>query len=119
MPWITLEHNGLIAFGAVDRQKRHLARAHRPCQICGQQLGDRIYLLVRPMDLRAGYVSESAVYPRGCVVGWKRVRTERELGRDDVSVSSASYEARLGKVIASDLAVVAVNFIAHLLSLVP
>ncbi|CAM5730760.1 MULTISPECIES: cell envelope biogenesis protein OmpA [Streptomyces] len=63
VPWITLEHNGHVVFGAIDSRKRYLALTRRLCQICGQRLGDRIYLLVRPMDVDAGYIAEPAVHP--------------------------------------------------------
>ncbi|SEB60064.1 cell envelope biogenesis protein OmpA [Streptomyces melanosporofaciens] len=63
MPWITLEHNGQVVFGAIDHRKRYLALTRRMCQICGQRLADRIYLLVRPMDVDAGYIAEPAVHP--------------------------------------------------------
>ncbi|MDT0307242.1 cell envelope biogenesis protein OmpA [Streptomyces sp. DSM 44917] len=63
VPWITLIHNGIPAFGAIDAARRHAAFVHRLCQICGQQLEERIYLLVRPMDVHAGYAPEPAVHP--------------------------------------------------------
>jgi hypothetical protein len=63
VPWISFEHNGHAALGGIDERKRILALARRLCQICGERLDARMYLLVRPRDVRAGYTTEPALHP--------------------------------------------------------
>jgi hypothetical protein len=63
VPWITLIHNGHPILGVVDERRRRAALTHGLCQICGQPLHDRAYLLVRPQDLRTGHVTEPALHP--------------------------------------------------------
>ncbi|WP_226961347.1 MULTISPECIES: cell envelope biogenesis protein OmpA [Streptomyces] len=58
-----MEHAGRVVFGAIDADRRRAAFVHRLCQICGEPLEERIYLLVRPMDVRAGVAPEPAVHP--------------------------------------------------------
>ncbi|MEU0924536.1 cell envelope biogenesis protein OmpA [Streptomyces malaysiensis] len=63
VPWIAFTHDGHVAFGGVDQHKRHLTLTRCLCQICGQRLGERIYLLVRPQDVRTRWASEPGVHP--------------------------------------------------------
>ncbi|MEU5417762.1 cell envelope biogenesis protein OmpA [Streptomyces sp. NPDC020667] len=67
VPFTSYEHNGSAAFGTVDPRRRAQALLHRLCQICGEQLEERICLAVRPMDVRAGFAPEPALHPE-CLV---------------------------------------------------
>ena len=63
VPWISYEHGGHAAFGSTVPARREQALLRRLCQICGQGLEERICLLVRPMDVRAGFAPEPALHP--------------------------------------------------------
>ncbi|MCX5215652.1 cell envelope biogenesis protein OmpA [Kitasatospora sp. NBC_00240] len=63
VPWITFEHGGHAAFGTVDERKRIVALINRLCQVCGQRLENRIFLVVRPSDVRLGHAFEPGVHP--------------------------------------------------------
>jgi hypothetical protein len=63
VPFISYEHGGYALFGSVDPRRRAQALLHQLCQICGQQLQERICLTVRPMDVRAGVAPEPGLHP--------------------------------------------------------
>jgi hypothetical protein len=63
VPWITGWSDGRPWFGVNFPLRRIQAVAHRLCQLCGQPLGRRIGLVVRPADSHVGYVDEPGMHP--------------------------------------------------------
>lgn len=63
VPFISYEHAGAALFGSVDPRRHAEALLRRLCQICGQRLDERICLVVRPMDVRAGIAPEPGLHP--------------------------------------------------------
>ncbi|MFF8932264.1 cell envelope biogenesis protein OmpA [Streptomyces longwoodensis] len=63
VPYVTLIHDGHAAFGVLDADKAHAAFRRRLCQICGQPLDERCFLLVRPADAAEGRSPEPALHP--------------------------------------------------------
>lgn len=63
VPWVSLVHNGHAAFGSINTKRAIQAFLSRLCQICGQALDERCFLIVRPADMKAGYAPEPALHP--------------------------------------------------------
>ncbi|MEO3976794.1 cell envelope biogenesis protein OmpA [Streptomyces sp. CAU 1734] len=63
VPFISYEHAGHAVFGAINPRRRSLALLRALCQICGQQLDERLCLTVRPMDFQAGAAPEPGLHP--------------------------------------------------------
>ncbi|MFE8018254.1 cell envelope biogenesis protein OmpA [Streptomyces antibioticus] len=63
VPYVTLVHGGHAAFGTLDADKTINAFRRRLCQICGQPLDERCYLLVRPADVVKECSPEPALHP--------------------------------------------------------
>jgi hypothetical protein len=63
VPWVSLIHNGHAAFGSLDADRARTAFLRRLCQICGQPLEERCFLIVRPADLARGCSPEPALHP--------------------------------------------------------
>ena len=63
VPWVSYQHGGHAVFGSIDPIRRALALVYQLCQICGQGLEERICLVVRPMDVRAGFAPEPGLHP--------------------------------------------------------
>ncbi|MFJ6841385.1 cell envelope biogenesis protein OmpA [Streptomyces griseoluteus] len=63
VPWVTGWNGDRPAFGILFPLRRITAVTQRRCQLCGQQLGRRIGLVVRPRDIEAGYSSEPGMHP--------------------------------------------------------
>ncbi|MGX1247444.1 hypothetical protein RKD46_008633 [Streptomyces pseudovenezuelae] len=63
VPWISLIHNGHAAFGSLDAERAFRAYRDRLCQICGQELDERCFLIVHPADQARGYSPEPALHP--------------------------------------------------------
>lgn len=62
VPWVSLIHGGHAAFGSLDTDRARTAFLRRLCQICGQFLDERCYLIVRPADA-ARHSPEPALHP--------------------------------------------------------
>ncbi|GAB1331782.1 cell envelope biogenesis protein OmpA [Streptomyces sennicomposti] len=63
VPWVSLIHGGHAAFGSLDAERARTAFLHRLCQICGQHLDERCFLIVRPADVTQGCSPEPALHP--------------------------------------------------------
>ncbi|MGC5236958.1 cell envelope biogenesis protein OmpA [Streptomyces albogriseolus] len=63
VPWVSLVHGGHAAFGSLDAERALAAFLRRLCQICGQPLDERCYLIVRPADVVQGCSPEPALHP--------------------------------------------------------
>jgi len=63
VPWVSLIHGGHAAFGSLDADRARTAFLRRLCQICGQLLDERCYLIVRPTDAARGHSPEPALHP--------------------------------------------------------
>ncbi|MFJ9662927.1 cell envelope biogenesis protein OmpA [Streptomyces griseoflavus] len=63
VPWVSLIHGGHAAFGSLDAGRARTAFLRRLCQICGQLLDERCYLIVRPADAARGHSPEPALHP--------------------------------------------------------
>ncbi|MDN3271554.1 cell envelope biogenesis protein OmpA [Streptomyces sp. MA15] len=63
VPWVSLVHGGHAAFGSLDAGRARTAFLRRLCQICGQSLDERCYLIVRPADAARGHSPEPALHP--------------------------------------------------------
>ncbi|MFC8372771.1 hypothetical protein ACFUIT_33240 [Streptomyces sp. NPDC057239] len=63
VPWVSLIHGGHAAFGSLDADRARTAFLRRLCQICGQLLDERCYLIVRPADAARGHSPEPALNP--------------------------------------------------------
>jgi hypothetical protein len=63
VPWVSLIHNGHAAFGTLDAERALRAYRDRLCQICGHELDERCFLIVRPADQARGYSPEPALHP--------------------------------------------------------
>lgn len=63
VPWVTLIHGGHAALGVLDADRARAAFRHRLCQICGQRLNERCFLIVRPADVIKGHSPEPALHP--------------------------------------------------------
>lgn len=63
VPWVSLIHNGHAAFGSLDADRARRAFLHRLCQICGQPLEERLFVIVRPADLKQGCSPEPGLHP--------------------------------------------------------
>ena len=63
VPWVSLIHGGHAAFGSLDAERARTAFLHRLCQICGQPLDERCFLIVRPADVVRGVAPEPALHP--------------------------------------------------------
>jgi len=63
VPWVSLIHNGHAAFGSLDAERALRAYRDRLCQICGHELDERCFLIVRPADQARGYSPEPALHP--------------------------------------------------------
>ncbi|MFI8221304.1 cell envelope biogenesis protein OmpA [Streptomyces sp. NPDC085932] len=63
VPWVSLIHGGHAAFGSLDADRARTAFLRRLCQICGQHLNERCYLVVRPADAARGHAPEPALHP--------------------------------------------------------
>lgn len=63
VPWVSLIHGGHAAFGSLDADRALTAFLHRLCQICGQHLDERCFLIVRPADAAQGCSPEPALHP--------------------------------------------------------
>ncbi|KUN57293.1 cell envelope biogenesis protein OmpA [Streptomyces canus] len=56
-------HDGHVTFGAPDAGRTRTAFTAMPCQICGQPLDERAFVIVRPTDEANGYSPEPALHP--------------------------------------------------------
>ncbi|MGW7365413.1 cell envelope biogenesis protein OmpA [Streptomyces sp. NPDC054841] len=63
VPWVSLIHDGHAAFGSLDAERSRTAFLRRLCQICGQPLDERCFLIVRPADAAQGHSPEPALHP--------------------------------------------------------
>ncbi len=63
VPWVSLVHGGHAAFGSLHADRALTAFLRRLCQICGQPLDERCYLIVRPADVVQGCSPEPALHP--------------------------------------------------------
>ncbi|MFD4588306.1 cell envelope biogenesis protein OmpA [Streptomyces sp. NPDC058434] len=63
VPWVSLIHGGRAAFGSLDAERARTAFLRRLCQICGQPLNERCFLIVRPADVAQGVSPEPALHP--------------------------------------------------------
>ncbi|WP_199839321.1 cell envelope biogenesis protein OmpA [Streptomyces sp. NRRL F-5122] len=63
VPWVSLIHDGHAAFGSLDADRARTAFLHRLCQIRGQPLNERCFLIVRPADVAQGCSPEPALHP--------------------------------------------------------
>ncbi|CAL9670756.1 hypothetical protein SUDANB15_07383 (plasmid) [Streptomyces sp. enrichment culture] len=63
VPWVSLVHGGHAVFGSLDADRTRTAFLRRLCQICGQFLDERCYLIVRPADAARGHSPEPALHP--------------------------------------------------------
>jgi hypothetical protein len=63
VPWVSLIHGGHAAFGSLDADRARTAFLRRLCQICGQPLDERCFLIVRPADVIKGCSPEPALHP--------------------------------------------------------
>jgi hypothetical protein len=64
IPWVTALHaNGTPVLGVIDPRRQAACLTGRLCQACGQQLGSPLVLMVRALDVVAGYVNEPALHP--------------------------------------------------------
>ncbi|MFJ8158517.1 cell envelope biogenesis protein OmpA [Streptomyces sp. NPDC094468] len=63
VPHVSLIHNGHAVFGSLDADRALAAFLQRLCQICGQRLTERCYLIVRPADEERGCSPEPALHP--------------------------------------------------------
>ncbi|GAA2917489.1 cell envelope biogenesis protein OmpA [Streptomyces erythrogriseus] len=63
VPWVSLIHGGHAAFGSLDAERARTAFLHRLCQICGQHMDERCFLVVRLADVTQGCSPEPALHP--------------------------------------------------------
>ncbi|MDQ0994806.1 cell envelope biogenesis protein OmpA [Streptomyces sp. V3I7] len=63
VPYVSVVHNGHAAFGSLDAERTLAALLRRLCQICGQSLNERCFLIARPADVAQGYTAEPALHP--------------------------------------------------------
>lgn len=63
VPWITSWIDGRPYLGVNSPMRVRQALVMGLCQICGQQLGRRIGLLVRPADIEIGWTGEPGMHP--------------------------------------------------------
>ena len=63
VPYVSLIHGGHAAFGSLDADRARTAFLDRLCQICGQPLDERCFLIVRPADVARGISPEPALHP--------------------------------------------------------
>ncbi|MZE76818.1 cell envelope biogenesis protein OmpA [Streptomyces sp. SID5475] len=63
MPWVSLTHGDHAVFGSLDANRARTAFLKRLCQICGQPLDERCFLIVRPVDVAEGASPEPALHP--------------------------------------------------------
>lgn len=63
VPYVSLIHNGHAAFGSLDADRARTALVQRLCQICGERLQERCFLIVRPADALRGVSPEPALHP--------------------------------------------------------
>ncbi|MFF9171850.1 MULTISPECIES: cell envelope biogenesis protein OmpA [unclassified Streptomyces] len=63
VPYVSLIHGGHAAFGSLDADRARTAFLHRLCQICGERLDARCFLIVRPADVSRGCSPEPALHP--------------------------------------------------------
>ncbi|MFJ4748894.1 hypothetical protein [Streptomyces albogriseolus] len=61
--WVSLVHGGYAAFGSLHAERALAAFLRRLCQICGQPLDERCYLIVRPADVVQGCSPKPALHP--------------------------------------------------------
>ncbi|MET8411721.1 cell envelope biogenesis protein OmpA [Streptomyces sp. NPDC005195] len=63
VPYVSFVHGGRAAFGSLDAEHARAAFLGRLCQICGERLEERCYLIVRPADATRGTSPEPALHP--------------------------------------------------------
>ncbi|MGX1915969.1 cell envelope biogenesis protein OmpA [Streptomyces phaeochromogenes] len=63
VPWVSLIHGGHAAFGSLDPRRARIAFLRCLCQICGERLDERCFLIVRPADVIRGCSPEPALHP--------------------------------------------------------
>ncbi|MEU1273623.1 cell envelope biogenesis protein OmpA [Streptomyces sp. NPDC005799] len=63
VPYVAFTHNGHATFGALDAERARTAFTEKLCQICGQPLNERAYVIVRPADEITGHSPEPALHP--------------------------------------------------------
>ncbi|WP_424892355.1 hypothetical protein [Streptomyces sp. XH2] len=59
---MSFEHNGIVALGKLDPHKQAIAFERRLCQVCEGPLGERLFVVVRPEDVDAGYAPEPGLH---------------------------------------------------------
>ncbi|RLU82033.1 hypothetical protein CTZ27_31245 [Streptomyces griseocarneus] len=62
VPYVSFEHNGTVALGGIDPHKQAIAFEKRLCQVCERPLGERLFVVVRPQDVGAGYAPEPGLH---------------------------------------------------------
>ncbi|MFR9675891.1 cell envelope biogenesis protein OmpA [Streptomyces sp. TR02-1] len=63
VPYISYTHNGHALFGSADPRRMREAFLGHLCQICGQPLGRRLWLIARPADIARGSSPEPGLHP--------------------------------------------------------
>ncbi|MEU9370429.1 hypothetical protein AB0D71_38335 [Streptomyces avermitilis] len=63
VPYVSLIHGGHATFGSLDAERARTAFVRRLCQICGERLEERCFLIVRPADVVRGISPEPALHP--------------------------------------------------------
>ncbi|MFF3313841.1 cell envelope biogenesis protein OmpA [Streptomyces sp. NPDC002952] len=63
VPHVSLIHDGHAAFGSLHAERALTAFTRRLCQICGERLEERCFLIVRPADAVRGISPEPALHP--------------------------------------------------------
>ncbi|MCC9690225.1 MULTISPECIES: hypothetical protein [unclassified Streptomyces] len=63
VPWVSLVPGGHAAFGSLHAERALAAFLRRLCQICGQPLNERCYLIVQPADAVQDCSPEPALHP--------------------------------------------------------
>lgn len=64
VPWVVAHHaDGTPVLGFIHPRRQAIALSDGLCQACGQHLGSPLVLMVRALDVVAGYVVEPALHP--------------------------------------------------------
>ncbi|GHC88513.1 cell envelope biogenesis protein OmpA [Streptomyces flavofungini] len=63
VPYVSLVHSGHVVFGTLNADLTRTAFLRGLCQICGQPLDTRCFLIVSPADVARGYSPEPALHP--------------------------------------------------------
>ncbi|MCX4919843.1 cell envelope biogenesis protein OmpA [Streptomyces sp. NBC_00687] len=63
VPYVSVIHGGHAAFGSLHAERARTALLQGLCQICGERLEERCFLIVRPADAVRGISPEPALHP--------------------------------------------------------